>query len=323
MGAVRRIRPAAVARRALAVLLVLVATSAAIFSLLQLAPGSAEAIYIGTRTVSEEQRQALRERFGLDEPVPVQYVQWLGRVATLDLGTSTQTSGPVAELVASRASLTFQLVAIAFPLALVLGIGLGTAAALRRDRAADRTIAAASILGVSTPAFVSGVVLIYAVAVLLGLLPTSGEGEPGLDRLRHLALPAVTLALSITALLVRLTRAGMLETLEQDYVAFAVARGLGRRRVLFAYALRNALIPVIAAAGNVLVYMVGGAVLVEVTFDLPGLGSLLVSSVTGQDIPVVQAVTLLVAALVLAINAGVDALYRLADPRLRQPPARP
>ena len=181
----------------------------------------------------------------------------------------------------------------------------------------DRGVVTLGVLGVSAPAFATGIFLLYVFGVILGWFPTFGQGEGFLGRLWHLTLPAVALGVSVLGLVIKITRASMIEELRKDYVAFARARGLGRRRITVSYVLRNALIPVVTAAGLIVVGLLTGAVLVEVTFGLPGLGSLLVSAVTQRDLPVIQGIVLFLAILVVLMHVAIDVLYTWIDPRIR------
>ena len=190
-------------------------------------------------------------------------------------------------------------------------------AALRRGSITDRAVVGVSVFGVSAPVFATGLLFIYLFGVLLDWFPTFGAGEGFFDRAYHLTLPAVALGLALMALIVKITRASMIEELEQDYVAFARARGLPRSRVLGRYVLKNALIPVVTAAGLIVVGLLAGAVLVEVTFGLQGLGTLLVDSVRARDLPLVQGLVLMIAAFVVVANLGIDVLYTFIDPRIR------
>jgi peptide/nickel transport system permease protein len=178
-----------------------------------------------------------------------------------------------------------------------------------------------SVVGVSAPAFATGIFLLYVFAVVLGWFPVFGQGSGFADRVWHLTLPAIALALTGMALVLRLTRAGMIGALEQDYVAFARARGLPAREVIVSYAFRNALVPVVTAGGLILGIMLTGAVLVEVTFALPGLGSLLVTSVSFGDVPMVQGLAMLTAIVIVLVNLLTDVLYLFVDPRIRYGPA--
>jgi peptide/nickel transport system permease protein len=222
----------------------------------------------------------------------------------------------VTQSVRQRLGLTAFLGVYSFVLIVAAGLLLGVAAAVRRRSFVDRGIVASSTVAVSIPAFASGVILLYLFAVAIPVLPAFGAGSGFADRLTHLTLPAIALALAATALLVRITRASVANVLEQDYILFARARGLSRRRILVSYALRNSLIPIITASGILLTVVLTGAVLVEVTFDLPGLGTLLVDAVDAKDIPVVQGVTLVFAILIVTINFLVDVLYTAVDPRI-------
>jgi peptide/nickel transport system permease protein len=304
-----------VARRLGALLVLLVVISFVVFSLLYLAPGSPEQILLGARPSSPETIAAIREEYNLDDPFVVQYGKWGSDALQFDFGRSIRTNEPVVDAIADSFVLTLQLGAFAFVLTIGLGVPLGVLAALRRRTSVDRGIVAVSVVGVSAPAFATGILLLYAFAVRVEWFPVFGEGSGLVDRLHHLALPAIALALTGMGLVLKLTRTAMIGSLEQDYVTFARARGIPRRRVLTAYALRNALVPVITAAGLLLAYMLAGTVLVEVTFALPGLGTLLVDSVRTLDIPMVQALTLLIATVVVMVNLFADLLYVAVDPR--------
>jgi peptide/nickel transport system permease protein len=306
-----------VLRRVLVGLGVMALVSIGIFTLLELAPGSTEQLLVGPRPSTPELIEALRIEYNLDDSFLVRYWTWFTGAIHFDLGTSLRTSQPVTDAIGSAAPVTLFLGCYAFGLAMVGGITTGIIAALRQRSFLDRSLVAASVVGVSTPAFAMGIVLLYLFAVLLPWFPSLGAGEGFTDRLVHLTLPAIALALAVGALVVKLTRAAMINVLDQDYVAFAKGRGLSSARVLFAYALRNALVPVVSAAGLILGYVLTGAVLVEVTFNLPGLGALLVEAVATKDVPVVQAIALLFAAIVISINVLVDVLFIYIDPRIR------
>jgi peptide/nickel transport system permease protein len=304
-------------RRMAAAVLVLLAVSFAIFTLLYLAPGSPVQALIGARPATPELIAHLNAEFHLEDPFLVQYWEYLKGVLSGDLGTSVRTGAPVSELVESALPATLFLGVYAFVLTIVFGIAAGILAAVRHRTSIDRGIVGMSVVGVSTPAFASGFLLMYVFSIQLGWLPTIGAGEGFVDRLTHLTLPAVALAISAAALLVKLTRAAMINALEQDYVTFARARGLSHSKVIVGYAFRNALVPVISAGGLILAYVLTGAVLVEVTFIIPGLGSLLIEAVNSKDVPVVQAIALIFAATIVLVNLVVDILYVLVDPRIR------
>jgi peptide/nickel transport system permease protein len=306
-----------VAKRIVAAIFILLIVSFAVFSLIYLAPGSAEQTLIGARPSTPQLIAHLRAEFHLDEPFLVQYWYYLKDALTLNFGTSVRTGGSVGELLDQAVPTTLFLGTYAFILTMVFGVIGGILAALRYRSPLDRGIVGSSVVGVSTPAFASGFILMYVFSIQLGWLPTIGAGEGFTDRLAHLTLPAVALALTGAALVVKLTRAALVTALEQDYVTFARARGLSKSRIVGAYALRNALIPVVSGGGLILAYVLTGAVLVEITFIIPGLGSLLIESVNTKDVPAIQAVALLFSAAIIAVNLIVDILYVLIDPRIR------
>lgn len=290
-----------------------------IFSLMHIAPGSAEEMLLsGRRPPSPERVEAIRARYGLGKPFLTQYLFWVRNALEFDFGRSIRTGQPVVTAIAGRSGLTAFLGGYAFAIIMALGVPLGMLAAIKRRSAIDRATVGLSVVGVSAPAFATGILLLYVFAVLLGWFPAFGAGGDGfLDQLWHLTLPAVALALTGLAPIIRYTRTGMLEALDQDYVVFASARGLPRWRVIFGYGLRNALIPVITASGLILGVMLTGAVLVEVTFSLPGLGSLLIEAVNWHDIPVVQGLAMMTATVVILVNLLTDILYLFIDPRIR------
>ena len=304
-------------RRLLIAVPLLIVVTLFVFALIHIAPGSPERSLLGTRPATPETLAAIRAKWNLDQSFVMQYLLWLKGVATGDFGRSIASNQPVTDAIGQRLGLTLYLGAYAILLAIGLGIPLGMWAALRRGSATDRTVVGVSVLGVSAPAFATGLLLLYVFGVLLGWFPTFGAGEGFFDRAYHLTLPAVALALSLLALIVKITRAAMIDELDQDYVAFARARGLPRRRVLGRYVLKNALVPIVTAAGIIVVALVGGAVLVEVTFGLKGLGTLLVDAVIDRDIPVIQGLVLLTAVFVIVVNLGLDVLYTVIDPRIR------
>jgi peptide/nickel transport system permease protein len=303
-------------RRLVALLILVVVISFVVFSLLYLAPGSPEQILLGPRPSTPETIAAIRDEYNLDDPFLVQYGKWAGDALRFDFGRSIRTNEPVVDGIAERFKLTLQLGGLAFLITMALGVPLGVLAAVRKRTSTDRAVVAVSVVGVSAPAFATGILLIYLLAVRVDWFPVFGEGTGIVDRLHHLLLPSLALALTGMALVLKLTRTAVIGSLEQDYVTFALARGIPRRRVLTTYALRNALIPIVTAAGLLLAYMLAGTVLVEVTFALPGLGSLLVDSVRTLDVPMVQALTILIATLVVLVNLLADLVYVAVDPRI-------
>jgi peptide/nickel transport system permease protein len=281
--------------------------SLGVFALVHLAPGDPVRALLGTRPSDPETLNNLREKYNLNDPFIVQYGKWLWQVLQGDLGRSINGNRLVWNAIKDRGT----------AIVLVFGIGLGMIAAFKRGTRIDRTMVMLGVFGVSSPAFVTGIFLLYFFGVVLGWFPTFGAGDGFGDRLWHLALPALALALSVMAIVVKITRAAMIEELDKDYVTFARARGLGAARITFAYVLRNALIPVITAAGIVVVGLLASAIYVEVTFALPGLGSLTVDAVQKRDIPLIQGTTLVFSCFVVAINLIIDVVYTLIDPRIR------
>ena len=285
-----------------------------VFSLLYLAPGDPVKILVGTRRLTPEVRQAVTARYGLDEPLVVRYWHWLTRAVTGDFGDSVRSATPVTDVLASRVSLTAWLTIGAFILAVAVGIPLGIAAARRRGSWVDRTIVGWSVVGVSAPGFALGLVLLYVFGLMLGWFPVFGEGSGLADTLWHLALPSIALATGIGAMLVRITRAAVGAELSQDYVTFARSRGVPSRRITAMY-VRGAALPIITSAGLILGTLFGSTVLVEEAFSLPGLGQLLADSITYKDVPVVQAIALLVAFVIIGVTLIVDVAAFAVDPR--------
>lgn len=306
-----------VGRRLLVAVPLILLISLGVFALVNLAPGDPARALVGSRQATPETLAAIREQYNLDEPFIVQYLLWLQQVVTGDLGRSIQGAQLVTTMIWDRLPLTIFLGLYGSLVALGIGIPLGILAAFRRSSEIDRGVVALGVLGVSAPAFATGIFLLYVFGVTLGWFPIFGQGEGFLDRAWHLTLPAFALGISVMGLVIKITRASMIEELQKDYVAFARARGLGRRRITTSYVLRNALIPVVTAAGLIVVGLLTGAVLVEVTFGLPGLGSLLVSAVTQRDIPVIQGIVLVLAVFIVLMHVAIDVLYTLIDPRIR------
>lgn len=309
--------PSYVMRRLLVAIPLLLLISLGVFALVNLAPGDPARSLLGSRQSSPETLAAIREQYHLDEPFVVQYLIWLRQVFVWDLGRSIQGSELVTTMILQRLPLTIFLGLYGSLVALGLGIPLGILAAYRHGSEVDRGVVTLGVIGVSAPAFATGIFLLYVFGVYLGWFPIFGQGEGPLDQVWHLTLPAIALGFTVMGLVIKITRASMIEELQKDYVAFARARGLTSRRITTSYVLRNALIPVVTAAGLIVVGLLTGAVLVEVTFGLPGLGSLLVTSVTQRDLPVIQGIVLILAIFIVLMHIGIDVLYTLIDPRIR------
>lgn len=275
-----------------------------------------------------EQRAELRRDLGLDESIPVQFAHFVGQAVQGDFGMSYRQSRKVSTLLKERFPATMELSIVAAGLALVVGIPMGVYTALRRKGWLANLLLATSLIGVSLPTFLIGILLILVFAVILGWLPSFGRGETvslgwwstgllGRDGWAHIILPAITLALFQTTLIMRLVRAEMLEVLRTDYIKFARARGLSDRAVYFGHALRNTLVPVITITGLQLGAIIAFAIITETVFQWPGMGLLFIQSVQVADIPIMAAYLCLIALIFVTINLVVDLLYFVVDPRLR------
>ena len=316
-----------VIRRLLIVIPTLLGVSLATFLAISLAPGDPLAVFIApapeARTqLSDEDIANLRQRYGLDAPLPVRYVRWMGAVAQGNLGVRLRDGRPVREILGERLGPTLTLMGAALGIACLIGIPLGIYSALRRYSLPDYLLTMFAFIGVSVPEFFAGIVLIYFVAVRADLLPVSGMYTPGsdptfVDRLQHLILPATVLAMAQIATLVRYTRSCMLEVLVQDYVTTARAKGLRERVVIVRHALRNALIPLITVIALLLPGLVGGAVVVEVVFQWPGMGLVFMDAASDRDFATAMAIVVVTAIAVVLSNLLADILYAVANPRIR------
>lgn len=306
-----------VLRRLLGAIPLLIITSFIVFSFVHIAPGSPEQVLVAGRNVNEETLQAIRDRYRLDDPFLVQYGNWLKNAATGDLGESIVFSDSVTNVVGPRILPTVQLALYALLLIVLFGFPLGLLTGVKRDSHLDTTVSGLTLVGSSISTYVSGILLIAVFSVALGWFPVFGLGDSGLDRLYHLTLPAIALAIALSALVARVTRASVGVALEQEFVETARSRGFSERRVIGKHALRSALVPVVTITGLVFGFLIAGAVLVEFTFGLNGLGALLIQAVRTRDFPVVQAVTLVFTVAFIVINLLVDLLYAVVDPRVR------
>jgi ABC-type dipeptide/oligopeptide/nickel transport system permease component len=282
-----------------------------VFGMMYLAPGDVT-VMLAASSPSPEQVAAIRREFGLDQPPWVQYGMFLHRVAHGDLGDSWIDRRPVMPQVLDAFGYTVRLAALALGLSVVLGTAGGIVSAVRYRSAMDESILSATLLGISMPVFVTGLLLIYFFAFRLGWFPTSGAGT-----WRHLVLPACTLASFLTAYNVRMTRACMLDVLGQDYVRTARAKGVRELRVLGRHAFRNALVPMVTVIGLQVGLLLGGSVITETVFGYPGVGQLVVSAISARDTPLVQACVLVTASGFILVNLLVDVSYVLIDPRIR------
>jgi peptide/nickel transport system permease protein len=295
---------------------ILLVLSIIVFSMLHLAPGDIVKNLLGNRPSSPEVVAAVRAQYNLDQPLYMQYLIWLGKALVGDFGQSIRLQDSVATVIGSRLGITAALGGLAFVFSLVVAIPLGMKAAAKPGGWIDRFASGFGIVGLSAPTFAVGLLLLYVFAYYVPLFPVYGAGQGGLDTLRHLVLPSIALSLGLGAIILKLTRTAMLRELESDYVTFGRARGLPERQVQN-IAVRNAAIPIVTGAGLVLTFLVGGTVLAETVFALPGLGLLLQGSVLFKDIAVVQGLTLLVAFAIAVIGLLADLAYIFLDPRVR------
>lgn len=326
-------------RRLLGLIPVLLGISLLVFLFLHLIPGDPAVVLLGERA-NPEQVESLRERLGLNQPLPTQYVLFLRDLLSGDLGTSIFNLLPIRDQLVNRWPATFELALSAMLIAVILGIPLGILAAVRKNSLWDNASTIFSLIGVSMPVFWLGLLLIYLFAVNLHWLPPSGrisiEGGNAFqaisgfflldallqrramgDVLSHLILPALTLGTIPLAILMRITRSAMLEVLSQDYVRTARAKGLAERVVIFRHALKNALLPVVTIVGLQFGTLLGGAILTETIFSWPGIGLWLYEGILNRDYPVVQGGVVFVALIFVIVNLLVDLSYALLDPRIQ------
>ncbi len=299
-------------------LIVLIGLSVVVFSLVRLVPGDTVTAMLGVN-YSEADAAALRQRYGLDRPLVMQYAMWIGRVASGDLGTSIS-GRPVGAEIAEALPVTLELLAISLAMALVLGIPLGVAAGVRRNRLADYAAGLAGLIGLSVPGFWLGTLMILLFSLKLGWLPSGTYVSPAenlMGNLRHLLMPGVALGAAVTAVVMRMTRTSMIEVIAQDYVRTAKAKGVGRTGVVYRHALSNAMIPVMTIIGIQAGYLLAGSVVIEEVFSLSGVGRLMLRALGDRDYMLLQAAVLMVGSLFILINLAVDVLYTLIDPRVR------
>ena len=300
---------------------VLLGVSVVVFLVLHLTPGDPAEVMLGSQATQEDLTR-LRAQLGLDQPLHVQYVHWIGHAVRGDLGRSLWMKRPVLAEVLERFKATLVLTASALLLSTAGGLALGIASATRANSLLDRLSAVASLFGASMPVFWLGIVLMVIFSLWLGWLPASGMWAPYgggtlRDLLAHLALPALTLAAASVTIIARLTRSAMLEVLGQDYVRTARAKGVAEWTVVVRHALKNALIPIVTVVGVQAGYLLGGAVLTETVFAWPGVGTLVVQGILARDVPLVQGCVLVVALTFVLVNLAVDVLYAYLDPRIR------
>lgn len=308
-----------IVRRVVATIPVMLLVALFIFSLLYIAPGDPAAIIAGDQA-TVQQIAHIRASLGLDKPFLVRFGLWLWRVLHGDLGTSIFTNLPVMKMILQRAPTTISLMSVTLILSIGLAIPMGVLAAWKAGTWIDRLMMLIAVLGFSVPVFVIGYLLAYAFALQLPLLPVQGYvplSQGFWPWFRCLILPAFTLGGIYIALIARITRAAMLEVLSEDYVRTARAKGVGRREILFVHALKNAAVPVVTIIGIGFAALIGGAVVTESVFALPGIGRLTVDAILQRDYPVIQGVVLIFSGLYVLVNLVVDLLYTVFDPRIR------
>jgi peptide/nickel transport system permease protein len=306
-------------RRVLAVIPVMAVVVTIVFLLVHLIPGDPVSVMLGP-DATPAQIQGTRKALGLDRPVHEQLVTFYGRVLRGDLGHSYFLDRPVTTALAERAEPTIVLTLCALLVAVAIGVPSGIVAAAHRGSFWDRSLMFLSLLGVCVPGFWLSLNFIFLFAVRLGWLPAAGYASIWVDpraALTYMVLPAVSLGINQSALIARISRSCMLEVLQQDYIRTARAKGLAPRVVTYIHAFRNALVPVVAVIGITTAILIGGAVVTEIVFNIPGLGRLIISAILRRDYPVVQGVVLVTAAAYVIINLVVDVLYAFIDPRIR------
>lgn len=290
-----------------------------VFLLLHLSPGDPAAIVAGDNA-TPDQIAEIRERLGLDDPLPVQFVRWFGGVLQGDLGISIFSNEPVAKLIGERLEPTISLSLTTIVFAVVIAVSFGVLAAWRAGTLIDRALMGFSVLGFSVPVFVVGYLLIYLFSINLGWLPVQGYA-PIADGIgpwiQRLILPTIALGLAYVALIARITRTSMLEVLSEDYIRTAKAKGVATRPMLLKHALKNAGVPIVTVIGIGIALLIGGVVITETVFNIPGVGRLVVDAIAKRDYPIIQGVILLFSGVYVLVNLLVDLSYSFLDPRIR------
>ncbi|RWD74473.1 ABC transporter permease [Mesorhizobium sp.] len=306
-------------RRFVSTIAVMAMVGIFIFLLLRLAPGDPAAMIAG-RNAAPQLIASIREQLGLNDPIPVQFMRWVRDILGGDFGTSIFAGQPVLELISQRLEPTLSLAILTMILSVTVGVSFGILAAWRTGGLVDRLLAAFSAVGYSVPVFVIGYFLIYFFAIRTHWLPVQGyvPFNQGLGPwFVHLILPTVALGLGYIAFVARVTRASMLEVLSEDYMRTAAAKGASSYAMLFHHALKNAGVPILTVIGISFAYLIGGVVLTETVFNLPGIGRLVVNAINNRDYPIIQSVLILTSGLYVLINLAVDLAYTLIDPRIR------
>ena len=300
---------------------VLLGVSLVVFTLVRLIPGDATLLAIGVdQRITPEQRELVRKSYGLDQPAPVQYARWMQHLLQGDLGTSLRTRRSVNEELRLRLPVTIELTLLAALLGTVPAMAVGVLAAVRRNSALDYMATIGTLIGVSVPSFLLATLLVLVFSLWLRWLPPIGYVELTKDpigNLRTMLLPALSLSLPLAAVLMRNTRSAVLEVLSQEHVRVARAKGLTERRILGRHVILNASLPILTVVGIQVASLLGGTVIIETIFALPGIGRYIYEAIANRDYPVVQGVTIVVAAIFVVVSMAVDLLYAVLDPRLR------
>jgi len=310
-------------RRVVQAVFILIIVSIIVFLAMRILPGDPILMIMSDVEMTEtsfEEMEQLRREFGLDKPLMIQYFNWIGNVARGDLGQSIVMGQPVIQELGKRLPITLHLSLLAYVLSLVVGMPAGVICAVRRGRWMDTVVTVFANVGITIPVFWLGVIMIYFFALYLGWLPVQGYTAPFTDfwkSTRQIIMPVFCLSVFPIASVTRQTRSSMLEVMRQDYIRTAWSKGLRERLVIVRHALKNGLIPVITLSGMSLSHVIGGSVLIEIVFNIPGMGRLAVSGVFSQDYPVVQGTVFFVAIFILFVNFCVDISYGLLDPRIR------
>ena len=306
-------------RRILSTIPVMGVVALVVFSLLYIAPGDPAAIIAGDQATPDDVAR-IRANLGLDRPFLVRFGEWFWRILHGDLGTSIFTSLPVTDLIAQRLEPTLSLMTVTLILSIVVAVPMGVVAAWKANTWIDRSVMAFAVFGFSVPVFVVGYLLAYLFALKLDWLPVQGYTPiaRGLwPWFENLILPSITLGFVYIALIARITRATMLDVLQQDYIRTARSKGLGQRPILFLHALKNAAVPIVTVIGIGIALLIGGAVVTESVFAIPGLGRLTVDAILRRDYPVIQGVVLLFSFVYVLVNLAIDLIYTVLDPRIR------
>lgn len=288
-----------------------------VFFMVRFVPGDPARIMIGGQRTTPATLENIRKQYRLDKPLLTQYGYWARDLVHGNLGRSFRQRTEVRTLIFDRLAITMKLAVFSFIISLLISLPLGILAAVRRNTWVDTVASVFSLIGASSPVFFTSILLILLFSYKLNVLPALGRGDGGWDQAKHLLMPSVALGFSLAAVSTRITRSSMVESLTQDYIETARAKGLSKASIVLKHAFRNALVPIITVAGLQFGYLLVGTVLVDYTFGIGGLGALLIDSVQRRDYPVVQGITIFIAALFILINLAVDVFYGIVDPRVR------